>query len=44
MLSSLSREAIDTISYRVFMPVIVILSIAILISTFSAYISLSSFY
>ena len=43
MLSFLSREAINIIFSGVSMPAIIILSIAILISTFNIYESSSSF-
>ena len=44
MLSLLSREAIDIIFSKVSVPAIVILFVAMSISTFNAYKSLSSFY
>ena len=44
MLSLSSYKAINTVFNEVFVPAIVILSIAMLISTFNAYKSLSSFY
>ena len=44
MLSLLSYKVIDTISSRVFVPAIIILSVAVLISVFNIYKSSSSFY
>ena len=44
MLSLLSYKAMDVISSRVSIPAIIILSIAVLISTFITYKSLFSFY
>ena len=44
MLSLLSYKAIDTVSSKVSISTIIILFIAVLISTFNAYKSLSSFY
>ena len=44
MLPSLSREAINTVFSKVSIPAIVILSIAVSISTFNAYVSSASFY
>ena len=44
MLSLLFYKAIDTVFNKFFIPAIIILFIAILISAFNIYISLSSFY
>ena len=44
MLSLLFYKAIDTVFSKVFIPAIIMLSIAILIAIFNVYKSLSSFY
>ena len=44
MLSLLSNKAINTVFNKVFIPAIIILSVAVLISAFNIYVSLSFFY